>query len=89
MTEVRRASRTAAASHLGPGEDALHPVRRPLAKHLGQVPPVLALDGTEQARQLGSHPVPHFRSGEARGDPRMHVVQFLGPALDACLGDRR
>jgi hypothetical protein len=61
------------------GEQALHPVGCGFAGLLGQLPAVFALDGTEQALQVGQRPTTRLWSGKARGQAAMQVGEFKRP----------
>ncbi|MGH8069198.1 MAG: hypothetical protein ACRERE_28980 [Candidatus Entotheonellia bacterium] len=61
---------------VGPAQQVLEAIRGGLAADLGQLPAVLALDGTEQAPQRGHRPQARLGTGEMRTKPLLDVRQI-------------
>src|SRR5260370_35032133 len=70
-TEARRSSRTAHRIRvpLRAGQQALHAVGPCLARVLGELPAVLALDRAEQSVARAAHPLAWLGAREAWPDP--------------------
>jgi hypothetical protein len=59
----------------GTGEETLHPIRGGFSCVFGQLPPIFALDVTEQALQIAERPASGFLPGKARGNPGMQLAE--------------
>jgi hypothetical protein len=66
----------------GTGEQALHAVGSGFSGLFGQLPPIFALDGTQQALQVAERPTSGFRPGKAGSNPRMQPAKGLLPLHD-------
>src|SRR5262249_52372752 len=67
---------------LGAGQQALHAVGPRLARMLGELPPVLALNGAEQSIDLPPHPRARLRARQARPDALLNLVPPRAPGSD-------
>ena len=66
----------------GGTQQALHPAGPGLADRLRELPPVLALDALQQARQVAPGPFAGFGAGEAAADPRVQLRPGVRAPLD-------
>jgi len=64
-----------------PREEVLHPVRRAVARRLGQLPAVLAPQGREQPAQVGQRAPSRLDPPEPRREPVRQLVQTPRPPL--------
>ncbi len=64
------------------GEQALHAVGSGFSSLLGQLPPIFALDGTQQTLQVAECPTAGFRPGKTGSNPGMQLAEGLGPVHD-------
>jgi hypothetical protein len=60
-------------------EEVLHPVGRAVARGLGQLPAVLALDRRQQALEIRRRPPARLDPKKARRDPRRQRVEPTRP----------
>ena len=63
-------------------EQALHTLRSGLADGFGELPPVLAFHAVEQAPQVPTDPLTHFRPCKAGRDARLDLGERLRPATE-------
>jgi hypothetical protein len=75
-------------------EQALHPVWSGFSGVFGQLPAIFALDGTDDAFEIGQCSTTGFRASETRGNAGMQAFEFLSPPPDfdkggfgSCRGD--
>jgi hypothetical protein len=64
-----------------PAEEVLHPVRRAVARRLGQLPAVLAPRGRQQPAQVRQQAPARLDPREPRREPLRQLVQALRPPL--------
>jgi hypothetical protein len=62
-----------------PAEEVLHPVRRAVARRLGELPAVLAFHGGEQPAQVRQRPAPRLDPAEPRREPLRQLVEVSRP----------
>jgi hypothetical protein len=66
------------------GQEVLHAVRRGIARRLGKLPTVLALQRCQQTAQVAAGAMACFSPAKARRDPLRQFVQASGPVLCRC-----
>jgi hypothetical protein len=66
----------------GGTQQALHPPGSGLADRLRELPPVLALDAFQQARQVTLGPCAGFGAGKAAADPRVQLRPCVCTSFD-------